>query len=58
MMPIWWENPRESVTMFKGQPVPQSKEPILVQHLPAGAYRATLETKERRLVSDCLLGTS
>jgi hypothetical protein len=40
---------------FKANLVPQSNEPISIEHLPAGTYRAALQTKQRRLVSDVFL---
>jgi len=39
----------------KGNLVPQSNEPISVEHLPAGTYRAALEAEGRRLMSDVFL---
>jgi hypothetical protein len=48
----------EAVTskpVFNRNLVPQSNDPISVEHLPAGTYRAALETKERRLISDVFL---
>lgn len=41
--------------VFKGNLVPQSNEPISVEHLPAGTYRAALEAEGRRLMSDVFL---
>jgi hypothetical protein len=41
--------------VFKGNPVPQSNEPISVEHLPTGTYRAALEVRGRRLISDVFL---
>jgi hypothetical protein len=41
--------------VFKGNLVPQSNEPISVEHLPAGTYRAALEVGRRRLISDVFL---
>jgi hypothetical protein len=41
--------------VFKGSLVPQSDEPISVEHLPAGTYRAALEAEGRRLISDVFL---
>jgi hypothetical protein len=41
--------------VFKSNLVPQSNEPITVENLPVGTYRAALQTKERRLVSDVFL---
>jgi hypothetical protein len=35
--------------------VPQSNEPISVEHLPVGTYRAALEVGGRRLISDVFL---
>jgi pimeloyl-ACP methyl ester carboxylesterase len=41
--------------VFKRNLVPQSNEPISVEHLPAGTYRAALEVGGRRLISDVFL---
>jgi pimeloyl-ACP methyl ester carboxylesterase len=41
--------------VFKGNLVPQSSEPISVEHLPMGTYRAALEVGGRRLISDVFL---
>jgi len=41
--------------VFKRSLVPQSNEPISVEQLPAGTYRAALEVGERRLISDVFL---
>lgn len=41
--------------VFKRNLVPQSNEPISVEHLPEGTYRAALEAGGRRLVSDVFL---
>jgi len=41
--------------VFTGKLVPQSNEPITVENLPVGTYRAALQTKERKLVSDVFL---
>jgi hypothetical protein len=41
--------------VFKRNLVPQSNEPISVENLPAGTYRAALEVGGRRLISDVFL---
>jgi hypothetical protein len=41
--------------MFKRNLVPQSNEPVSVERLPAGMYRAALEVGGRRLISDVFL---
>ena len=41
--------------VFKSNLVPQSNEPITVENLPVGTYRAALQTKERKLLSDVFL---
>jgi hypothetical protein len=41
--------------VFKRNPVPQSNEPISVEHLAAGTYRAALQAEARRLISDVFL---
>jgi hypothetical protein len=41
--------------VFKRNLVPQSNEPISVEHLPVGTYRAALESGGRRLISDVFL---
>jgi hypothetical protein len=41
--------------VFKRNLVPQSDEPISVEHLPVGTYRAALEVGGRRLISDVFL---
>ncbi len=41
--------------VFKRRLVPQSDEPISVEHLSAGTYRAALEVEGRRLISDVFL---
>jgi hypothetical protein len=41
--------------VFKRSLVPQSNEPISVEHLPVGTYRAALEVGGRRLISDVFL---
>jgi hypothetical protein len=43
--------------LFKGNLVPQSNEPISVEHLPVGTYRAAVEAEGRRLMSDVFLVT-
>jgi hypothetical protein len=50
----------EAVTrrqVFKGNLAPQSNAPFLVENLPAGTYRAVLQTKEgeRRSIADVFL---
>jgi pimeloyl-ACP methyl ester carboxylesterase len=41
--------------VFKRNLVPQSNEPISVEHLPMGTYRGALEVGGRRLISDVFL---
>jgi pimeloyl-ACP methyl ester carboxylesterase len=41
--------------VFKRNLVPQSNEPISVERLPAGTYRAALEAGGRRFISDVFL---
>jgi pimeloyl-ACP methyl ester carboxylesterase len=41
--------------VFKRNLVPQSNEPISVENLPAGTYRAALEVGRRKLISDVFL---
>jgi hypothetical protein len=41
--------------VFKRNLEPQSNEPISVEHLPVGTYRAVLEVGGRRLISDVFL---
>jgi pimeloyl-ACP methyl ester carboxylesterase len=41
--------------VFKSNLVPQSNEPISVERLPVGTYRAALQTKDQRLISDVFL---
>jgi Lecithin:cholesterol acyltransferase len=41
--------------VFKRNLVPQSNEPVSVERLPAGTYRAALEVGGRRLISDVFL---
>jgi hypothetical protein len=43
---------------FKSNLVPQSSEPVSVERLPAGTYRAALEVGGRRLISDVFLVSS
>ena len=41
--------------IFRKTLVPQSNDPVAVENLTEGTYRAALQTKERRLVSDVFL---
>jgi hypothetical protein len=49
------EEAATSKQVFKGNLVPQSNEPISIEHLPVGTYRAALEVGGRMLISDVFL---
>jgi hypothetical protein len=49
------EEAADSKQVFKRNLMPQSNEPISVEGLPVGTYRASIEVGGRRLVSDVFL---